>query len=351
MAQANIAQTQGDSPKKLVSSFYMFSWMAFTVVCLSYLIYRNTSFFYSSDDQITITHITPEQKRAFGGAPAIVHVGLTISEFRVFKMSQNEFVFDGVLWFKFDPSHISLSLLGQFLFDRGEIMYQSKPTTFSQNGHLFARYDIRVKFSTPLSYRQFPLDDHRLAIVLSYKNLSPKDITLVVRDGDFMVVPRMETVGWGEYEHFADAGYLSIGYSEMDPDQKLDYPSVLFAIDYGRQGNVRNSMIILFPMLLLFFISLFSLILDRDKWFTTVVSLPAQTIAGLVAYRFVMEAMSPTVGYFMYSDYFFFLFLTLMFCILLIHSITVHISLFVRQLLIAGFNIVILAFAAFLLWL
>ena len=350
MEQTQNVQAQKTHPKKLVSSLYIFSWMAATSLCLSYFIYRNTSTFFSSDRPIHISHITLEKKKEFGGAPAVVRVGLTISEFRVFKMAQNEFVFDGVLWFKFDPSHISLATLGQFSFDRGEIIYQSKPTTFLQNGNLFARYDIQVKFLTPLSYREFPLDDHQIVIALTYKNLSPSDLTFVVRDGDFVLIPNMESVGWGEYEHFAEAGYLSVGYSETDPDQKLNYPSVLFTIDYGRQGNVRNSMIILFPMLLLFFISLFSLILDREKWFTTVISLPTQTIAGLVGYRFVMEAMSPTVGYFMYSDYFFFLFLALMFCVLLIHSVATHISVLVRQLIIAGFNGVIIAFSAYLLW-
>ena len=336
--------------KKLVSPLYVFVWMVITLVMTSYLVWRNTSFFTPTDDVIKLNYLTPQKMREFGGMPTQVRVGLSVNEFRTFNMKGNEFIIDGILWFEFDPSHISLSTVEQFSFDRGEVLYRSAPTSYMREGLLFVRYDVRIKFSTPMSFKYFPLDDHRLMLALTYKTVSPSELILVSRDADFVVIPDMRSVGWGEFKHSVETGYVTGSYSQTDPSKTLNYPTALFEIDYGRKQNIRNTIIIVLPMLLLFFIALFSLIIDRDKWFTTVISLPVQTIAGLVAYRFVIEGMSPTVGYFIYSDYFFFIFLLLMFLILLIHTVGIHLSYYVRKIIIAVLNLIIIFFFAYLFW-
>lgn len=341
---------QPDASKKLVSPVYVFVWMIITTAVTSFLVYRNTGFFTPTDDPVKIQYLTPQKIREFGGMPTEVRVGLTIDEFRTFSMKTNEFILDGILWFEFDPSHISLNTIEQFSFERGEILYRSAPTSYIREGMLFVRYDIRLKFSTPMNFNYFPLDDHRLAIELTYKTVSPSEIILTSRDADFVVIPNMRSAGWGEFNHFVETGYTSSTYSQTDASKTLHYPTALFEIDYGRKQNIRNTIIIVLPMLLLFFIALFSLILDRDKYFMTAVSIPVQTIAGLVAYRFVVESISPTVGYFIYSDYFFFLFLFLMFTILLIHTIAVHMSILVRKIIISVLNLVTIFFFAYLLW-
>src|SRR5205085_4826973 len=122
--------------------------------------------------------------------------------------------------------------------------------------------------------------------------------------------------GWHKFNAHAHAGYLE----ERLQQEAFRYPAAVFSIDYGRYTNVRNIFMILLPMLLLFFIALFSLIINPRDNFTFVLTIPVSAIAGLISFRFVVEAMSPKVGYFMYSDYFFVLFLVLVFAILIFHT-------------------------------
>lgn len=330
------------SHKGGVGPLFIFSCMFATILVTSIVVYRSTSRFRTTDVLAPIQYLTPNKVKELGGMPTEVGVGLCINSFRTFDINKNDFVFDGILWFEFDPSHISLSTIEQFSFDRGEILYRSAPISMLRDGKLFVRYDIRLRFSSTMNYERFPVDDHRLTIMLINRSTSPGEVIFKSRNANFVVVPDMKVVGWHEFKHDVETGYIVTRYNEVDKLNKLEYPVAAFTIDYGRQSNVRNVIIIVLPMLLLFFISLFSLIIDPEKWFATAISIPIQGIVGLIAYRFVMETMSPTVGYFMYSDFFFFLFLSLMFCILLLHTMGLFLGIRSRRIIIILLSLMIM---------
>lgn len=342
------------SPESLesraVSPLFVFACMLVTMGSIGFIVYRRTSKFTTGDRLVAIQYITPQKMQEFGGMPSSMDVGLCINNFRTFDIIKNDFVFDGVLWFEFDPSHISLSTVEQFSFDRGEILYRSAPVTQVKEGRLFVRYDVRLRFSGEMNYRRFPVDDHRLAIVLINKTVSPNELIFKSRNANFVVIPNMKIVGWSEFRHDVEVGYIETRYTESSDARPLQYPAAAFTIDYGRQSNIRNIIIVVLPMLLLFFVSLFSLALDPSKWFTAIISIPIQGIIGLLAYRFVLEAMSPAVGYFMYSDIFFFGFLFFMFCILLLHTAGFNLGAFVRKIIIVLLCIVVLAMFLYFLW-
>jgi hypothetical protein len=65
----------------------------------------------------------------------------------------------------------------------------------------------------------------------------------------------------------------------------------------------------------------------------TSISIAAGSVTGILAYRFVIANMSPKVGYFVFSDYLFFLFLTMSTLVFLVnisdifyHNISLHLK-------------------------
>lgn len=331
-----------------ISPLFLFALIALTTVLLTAIIINWTNVFASVDQEVPLQYITA--KKIAGRDPIPVAVGLRINNFELFDMNNDKFIFDGVLSFEFDPSLVSLNTLEQVSFNNGKILQISTPTTQLISGKLFARYNIKVQFTNYISYKLFPMDDHRLSIILVLKNVSPDEIIFNSQNSNFVIGQDMNFSGWNKSAQNVETGYLEETLDQYDTNKTINYPAAVFSIDYGRKSNIRNTITIIFPMLALFFIALFSLILDRERELSLILSISTQSIVGLIAFRFVMENLSPKVGYFLYADYFFFFFLSLMFCVLLVNMIGDHISFFGRKLLILLLNMTIVLFFLYLLW-
>ena len=77
-------------------------------------------------------------------------------------------------------------------------------------------------------------------------------------------------------------------------------------------------MLILLRIFLIFFIGLFSFAFDPSVAQMPIVVISTTAVTSLVAYRFVIQGMSPKVGYFLLSDFFFTLFLAFAFMVFII---------------------------------
>lgn len=324
--------------------------ISITALVCAALIWRWTNLFNGNDPIIIVNALTPARIMEFNGNPAQVTIGLYIKSFQKFDMIKNDFIFDGVLWFEFDPSIISLATVSKISFERAEILYKSDPYTQLHDGKVFARYDIRIKFSAELSYAYFPVDDHRIGITLTHRNLTPSDAVFKSNPRDFIIEPDLSRFGWHRVGKNVETGYIETKLDPTDTKKSIAYPAATFTIDYARLGSMRNSISIILPLLILFFLSLFSLILDPVKSWSSIVSIAIQSITGLMAFRFVMEAISPTVGYFMYSDYFFFLFLSTSFVMFFMGIFGSHLSLRWKKTIIIILNVITVSVMFYLLY-
>lgn len=258
----------------------------------------------------------PELKK-LEGKRSIVKTGLFIRSFSKFDISKNEFEFDGVLWFEFDPHEISLDSLAQSTIANGEIIRISKPFTSQYNNKTRARFEISAKFKPPLQHRRFPIDDHRLAIELINHTDEAQKIIFESSPESFSLNDTIAILGW----KFVGTS-VQYGFSEerfyAQPEEKHYYQKVVFLLDCMRD-DIRHVATILIPLLLLLFLTLFCFSFNIDRLFNkdgisdthsqTILSVVLFSVSTLMAYRFVIEAMSPDVSYFMLSDYLFFLFL------------------------------------------
>jgi len=327
-------------PDRTVHPAFFFATVIVTASILLTLVYYMVDTFSPATPKIPLQHLEPQKMNGAGEYPAHVVVGLYIDKYLEFDMMKAHFELDAIVTFDFDPSHISVYSLQNFTFDRGEIVYKSNPEIRKVDDKLRARYDIRLKVSNNFNYKFFPMDDHRFSIVLLNKTLTPADLIFETNNEHFVVGQDMSHMGWHNLRQNAEAGYLVAHMSRFGNEDILKYPAVLFTIDYARGMSMRNSATIILPLLMMFFIALFSLTLDANKRSdaSSVISMPIQAALGLVTYRFVIESLAPKVGYLLYADYFFFLFLFLTLFILFINILNHKMTVFMKKSCIIGFE-------------
>jgi len=255
-------------------------------------------------------NLTPEMVSELKEDPSDISVGLYVRDFSRFDMVKGEFIMSGSVWFVFNPYKIPLDLVGQFTFEKGKILEKSIPYTLIFGDSVFARYDVKVEFFSPLEYRSFPLDGHKIALMLAHRYISPKDYTFISNDNNLQV-PNNRTIANSEWltgKGSVRTGYLGDRLDVYDPRKTAEYPIVIFSREYFRSG-MRNFLLILLPIILILFISLFIFSLDPKVYTTAIISMATAAISALIGYRFVIESLSPKVGYFMLSDYLYFTFL------------------------------------------
>ena len=273
-------------------------------------------FFYQSmgdvpirDVYAPVTILTPQRLAEFGGLPAEVGVGMFLRAFPRFDPIRGDFIADITLWFLFDPRLISIERISEFAFERAVIVNRSTPYVRVIRNNVLVRYDLRVQQSVPFDYRDFPFDGHRLNLALVNYFLSPSEVIFTSSRGDLVINPDLDILGWQCVERRVTAGFGEERLNIQESRQDSAYPRVVFAFDFERAGS-RHIVSIFVPLLLIFFIALLTFSFDPlSAAMASILSLSATAVTALIAYRFVIENMSPQVGYFMVSDYVFLMFL------------------------------------------
>lgn len=260
------------------------------------------------DIPYVVTPMSPQAIKNFGGHPGIVNVGLIIENFHTFQMIENKFTFSGTLWFRFDPNLVSLETIDKIIIKNGKFIEKSPPHIRLVGELLFVRYAIQAEFQCHLDFKAFPDDDHALYIIFTHPGVSPNSLMFQSARPNLAVLDSMERQGWRELDKIVEAGYSSNNVQSAIIDIEFTNPVVAFIIFY-RHNTMRNLLNILLPLLVMMGLVLLSFAVDREKFGKQRLEAPIQAIAASIAFRFVIDSMSPKVGYTMASDKFFFMFL------------------------------------------
>jgi hypothetical protein len=305
--------------------------------------------FHSHDATPIFSTISPQTFKQFGEYPDTIRIGLYINEFQKFDIIKNEFIFSGVIWFEYYPGIISLDTLTKFSFDKATILYMSLPDTLMVTGEkLLTRYNIRIQFNSALDYRDFPLDNHTLHLVFTHQHISPNEFLFSCGTREFIINADTTVYGWKKINQQVTPGYAKSVIDPYDPNKTFYYPLVNFAIDYEHSG-IRYMLSIILPLLLIFYLVAFSTSLDHSIQ----IGVTTGGITAALAYRFVIENMSPQVGYFMLSDYIFFLILSAICFVFLLNLIDVYgfrISVLYKKIMLVLIHAMVVGINAYLLF-
>jgi hypothetical protein len=332
--------------KTIVSPVFQLVLIVLSSVIIFTVIFHRLHVFKTTDRRPDYEVITPKKIAQFGTLPAVIQVGLNIDHFQVFDMVRNNFIFSGIIWFKFDPGAISISTLESFVVRRTEILQRSHPDTQLIDNQLLVTYNIVARYTSQLDFTYFPLDGHVLYLTLMHPSLSPQEIIFDSSKQNFIVKAETLAFGWKMLNTDVKTGYRTTVLDEFDPRTNRAIPIAIFSIEYLRTG-IRYILSIILPLLLIFYLGLFSFSIRRGS-----VTFTAVCVTALISYRFVIENISPSVGYFMLSDYLYFSFLTATFLIFLCSIINEYIaviSLMVKKALLVIFHTLINTIILYLL--
>lgn len=289
-----------------VSPVFQVFLMIISASCIS-LIYLYRLGHFSTADVIRSPKPIPIEIQA--NFPKKITVGLYLQNYETFSIINNDFICNAHLWFTCDPGIVSLDTIDKFEFENGNLLYRSTPYVTLTDNQLVVIYEIRLQFSTPLTYERFPFDEHRLTISFANKRLAPQEAILEVSDRNFIVKALASSFGWHLADTFTQAGYQTVSLDTYDSRKTLSYVNANFYLDYAHH-SARLIMSIVLPQLLIFYLSLLALSMRGPYQSTAAVA----ALTGIITYRFVIDNLSPKVGYFMISDYLFITFLLGAFC-------------------------------------
>jgi hypothetical protein len=300
--------------------------------------------FCSREEPPHILEFTPETVAALkkGPTPIRVKVGLSISDFAEFDFAANKFKVDAIVWFYCDPKEVSVDTLGKFSFVRGEIEEKSEPHTYMIDSKQIVQYSVKVSFKTNLYYGYYPFEDHKLYLALINNAVSPEQLIFEASKDDFIIATEKDISEWRYYDKKVHTGSHNITISAGEKIHNVLYPEVIFEIDYF-QYSIRHITMIILPLVLIFFMDLFSLCLDSAKNQSTLIQLSTTNITALVAYRFVIEAISPKIGYTTLADYLFFLFLGIATFMFFVNIVGPQLSVMHKKIIGIGLQVVVLA--------
>lgn len=256
------------------------------------------------------------KEQQFGFGAEIVNVGLFIKNFPEFDVQAGIFSLEGEIWFDFNPHLLSLQTIENFQFEKASHFTKSPPLVKLIGKRLFAIYPISVKFNSDLMHHLFPFNDHRIYLTMTIDKVSPKEILFEASQSGLRITNEIKPHGWTPVDFDARSGYIKNSLDIQDQRKFLSYPAVVFAVTFIKPG-FRNVFVILGPSIFLFFCGLLSLLIEGKPG--TRLTIVIGSLTGLLVHRFVIEQLSPSVGYYTPVDYLYVLFLLSTFIILIIN--------------------------------
>ena len=256
-----------------------------------------------------------------------VEVGFYINSFPEFSFEKGNFVIDGILWFKFPSGSESLQTIEQFTIanslvqSNDSLIYRSEPIIKLIDNHVLVSFNVQTNFTQYTNHKSFPLSDHKLSIIIENRSATPQEINLVSKKENVVINKDILNISWQPKDIEVRTGYFSAPLTNPEnPAMTMHYPVAVFTIYFENIG-IRELVSLYFPLLVIFFIILFCLLLDITD--ISRLSYIATAVPILVLFRMVIDGVSPDVGYNTHIDYFFYLLILLSLVILLFQTYVV----------------------------
>jgi hypothetical protein len=287
----------------------------FSMIYIFLFLLVTTNYFYTNDPVYEVKTLLSDIRGKADDFATRVKVGLHIKHFSKFNFIDNEFVFDVIVWFEFNSSNLTLDIVDKFFFENGKILSKLSPDIKASDDKIFVKYDVKVALQTKLDFSRFPLDHHRLSIALTNPTVAPSEM-LFDNDAEavaFTISKRIETPDWKVNSLFVRTGYTSILLDDKGKNRKVQHPQVVFMANFQRIG-FKDLLVLFIPLFMIIFFVFFSFLMNLTSY-TIKFRISFTSITALLAYRFIMEKLSPVVGYFTIMDKLYIFALVFCFCI------------------------------------
>jgi hypothetical protein len=287
---------------------------------------------YRSDDPIPdVKVISLKMRKQFRDLTSIVKVGLLIRNFSTLDFINNNFVADAMIWFEFNRDELMLSTIDQFSFENSKIIHKSNPYVTIDGNTMLVKYDIIFDIKTDVNFYRFPLEDHRLSVVLTNNFINPKEMYFDDTGSglSFVVSRNLFTSNWQVYSLNTLSGYSSVHFDQHNEHRHMLSPKAVFTVNFHKSG-INKILLIFVPIFAAVFIALFTFLMSFNSY-QGKTTLGVTAVTALLGYRFVIQQMSPPVGYFTLTDKLFIFFLIFSFIIFVFQILLLRHYMFIME--------------------
>lgn len=265
-----------------------------------YLINLKNKYFLATD---RIPDVLPQSNLELDDPSKLlkINAGIYIRDFPMFDMVRNHFIMNALVWFEFDFGKINISALDEFTFENASKILRFGKTITKNGNMMMVQYSVQVQFSSNLDYQYFPVEDHRFFITLTNNYFSPREVEFIVEPINVNFPKGIDMHDWKISGKETNAGYTDILFDEST-GKKIQRPRIIFTLKLKKAG-LRKSFLIIGPILLILIVSSTTLLFSESSKLHTMLPTAIGCLTGILAYRFVINSMSPNVTYLMFFEY------------------------------------------------
>ena len=280
------------SSKNQLIPFFFFFVASFSIIMFSLKDFK--SFEKISNNFVITKNINNKLEDAFP-----VKVSFNIQNFSNLNIAEGLIDFDGNILFEFDPLIISEKEIEAFNFESSEITSKIKIIDKLINGKRVLGYAIKLKLNSNFNFHLFPIDDHKIYMILTNNNLDNKKINYIGES--FVINSDLSINDWIINKKSFEEGLL-ISSIILD-NIKIEYPALLYEIDIMRYGN-REILLVFIPIFIMFFLSIL-VFSYGGKSESGIINVTSSIVATLIAYRFTINSLMPSTSHLTLADYLF----------------------------------------------
>jgi hypothetical protein len=277
---------------------------------------------FDCNDQVpNIKNIPAENSKAFREFAATMKAGLFIKNFPTFHMNKNNFTVDATMWFEFYGSQLSLDVIDKFTFLNARIISKSAPDIKINKDKLLVTYQIVFDMRGNLNYKNFPLANHMLSIVMVNYSIMTNEMFFDELDqtNSFILSPEITGAEWAVHSTKTLPGMIVANLDDHVKDKNVEYPAIGFTTTFVRK-SFKDLLVLFMPIFTAGLFAWLSLLMNVSNEVGRF-SLAITAFTAILGYRFVIEQASPQVGYFTLLDKFYLAFLALCFFVFVFHLV------------------------------
>jgi len=220
--------------------------------------------------------------------PAVVSVGALLVNVEKVDLSASSCRLDFYLWFRFNPSEISLSEVQQFEFINGA------PTMYvvdSNEVQGYLEYRVRGDFINSFDFSRYPFETHELEVKIEHKNLNLGKLVFVA-DPSSQIDPEANVAGWSLRSFQASVTEHSYG--------EETFSRVVFSVSLERP-MVSSFIKTVVPLAVITTISLLAFFMAPQN-FAQRITLGVTTLLSATAFHLSLISGIPPTGYLTFAD-------------------------------------------------
>ena len=222
------------------------------------------------------------------GNPVNIQVGVWLVNVEKVDLSANSYRLDFYLWFRFNPSEISLEEVKDFEFINGA------PTKYEVNvneNEGYLEYRVRGDFIKTFDFSQYPFETHELAVEIEHKNLDI-DSLVFEEDSTSNIDPDASVAGW-------ELGVFQTKVTEHSYGDET-FSRFVFSVDLKRPG-LSSFIKTVLPVAVITTISLLAFFMAPQN-FAQRITLGVTTLLSATTFHLSLINGIPPTGYLTFAD-------------------------------------------------